>query len=140
MGLTSVLVDHARTIRQQRTGEKVEGQPQIIPQVSEWFRCRIEQAETSQQADDGHWYRVARTSVITSKYDSKRDLLEILATDYIQVVSSDVDTGEDTIWQVSGDVVPMRRRRGILGFYFNVDQVRESPTWMRELPPGLPQF
>lgn len=116
----------------------MEGQPQIRPVLTEWFRCRLEPADTSARDDDGHWKRIARTWLICKKRDVKGHLLEILATDYIQIVSDDVDVGEDTIWEIDGDVTPMRKRKGVIGFEFKVKQVRERPTWMTSIPPGTP--
>lgn len=111
----------------------MEGQPVIKAQPSQWFHCRLEPADTSARNDQGHWVRKATTWVVCLKHDIDRKPVVVLATDYIQIVSADVDTGEDSIWQIDGDVVPMRRRKGIIGFEFKVNQVRESPTWIQEM-------
>lgn len=133
MGLQTALVDRARCLRQVRTGSKVEGQPQLALEASSWFRCRVDTADTSERSDDGHWSRTARTYILTGTKDMDRQPLTILSSDYLQILSDDIDMGEDAIWQIDGDVAALRRRRGVIGYEFRVVQVREAPTWAQKM-------
>jgi hypothetical protein len=137
MGLQAVLVDKARCYRQVRRLDadgnemRVEGRPIYDTEVSEWFKCRMEPADTTEQSDEGHTRRTARTWIVCGKRDVKHQPVAIHATDTVQVSSDDVDLGEDAFWEIDGDVIPMRRRKGVLGFEFKVTQVRETPTWVQ---------
>jgi len=133
MGLQSVLVDRARVLRQVRQGQKVEGRPLYDIEASDWFKCRLDVADSSEQAEDGRWKRVARSWVTTARRDMKHQPLLIYATDLVQIVSDDLDTGEDYFWSIDGDVVPMRKRKGVIGYEFKVVQIREAPTWVQKL-------
>lgn len=133
MGLQSVLKDRARCLREIRTGEKVEGQPVVQTVASEWFKCRLEIADVSERNDDGRWRRVAHSWLVLGKHDVHQQPVQVLAGDLLQVQSDDIDVGEDQIWRINGDVIPMRRRSGILGYEFRVEQEREAPTWVRKL-------
>lgn len=128
MGLRSVLVDRARTVRRAPTPLKVEGRTAFADVKGEWFRARLDLRGYPQTRDPGSRAKTIKTpSLMFATKDLVGGAIEVRATDRIEVRS--VQLGDAT-WEVTGSPEPWRKKRLVIGYQVPVRRVDEEQVDM----------
>lgn len=128
MALGAVLKDRARYVRNEPAAVKVEGSTVMVSDSSPWFRARLEMTALPESQDSqGRSRIVPAPSLMFGVRDSEGNSLirddggcVISAQDRIEVESRELGTA---IWEVTGDPVPMRKKRTVLGYQAPLQRV-----------------
>lgn len=123
------LVDKARRVAPQATGQKVEGRTRFTTTHGTWFRCRLTFQVSAEAGDRGGENRVVEHATLMF---GKRDLSGVPLTDpdtgrcvvraTDRIETSSLQFGS-SLWEVTEEPKPLRRKRSILGYETSVARV-----------------
>lgn len=122
MALTAALVDRARTVSKGSTGRKVEGMTRMATLHGPWFRARLFPQGAPQEFDNGRPRVVSSPTLMLGVRDSNGDPILINANLSIEVDSKELGR---SIWKVTGDPEPIRKRRRVIGYVAALERVIE---------------
>lgn len=126
MGLTSVLVDRGRVLRQAAQPLKVEGRTQFVAtEPGTWFDCRLFMP-ASPESYDPATVRKRVVRVPTMLYDTEDEQgneLTMAVTDQVEIESDDLGSAT---WQVTGAPEPLRKKTGIIGWQVTLRLVENA--------------
>jgi hypothetical protein len=121
----SALVDRARIVERESTGQKVEGTTLMSPTHSAWFKCRLFLESASERKEQGERRKVVATpQVLCALRDENGELVVIEAEMRMEISSTELGTAT---WNVSGDPEPIRKKRSLIGWLASIERVVERP-------------
>lgn len=124
MALGAALVDRGRVVRLGEPGPKVEGTTKYKDVKGPLFKCRLEEGQQSEGEVNPNRKRVtANANMIYDKKDSSGNVLEIRASDRVEVVSQELGTA---IWEAGGSPEPLRKRRKVIGWEIPLRRVEDN--------------
>jgi hypothetical protein len=123
MGFQGALVDRAVRIRKGTDGTRVEGSTIYSDVESASIKVRLDLSAASERLEDGRAVTEPGPSLLVYRRDLEGNYLDWRATDRIRVVSSEL--GTDT-WEISGDPVPLRKKRRVIGWQLPLKRVEEN--------------
>jgi hypothetical protein len=125
MAYRSVLVDRARLLREAAQPVKVEGTTISDEVRGPWFRVRLTIPPAGDAPDTAGARRrvVDRPTLLTDKRDETGEPVEIKHTDRIEVDSKQLGRA---IYEVSGRVEPIRKKRSVMGWQATIHRVLDE--------------
>lgn len=123
------LVDKARRVAPQATGQKVEGRTRFTTVHGSWFKCRVTMEASPEAADQGGENRVAEHAVLLfGRRDTEGTLMTdpdtgrcvVRPTDRIETSSLQLGS---SLWEVTEEPRVLRRKRSILGYEASVVRI-----------------
>lgn len=138
MALGAALVDRARPIRKRKSAERVEGMTMVRPVSGEWFKARLFPVASPAEEDEQRGRRRAlkRPQLMYGVKDAVGDPIVLSFDARVEVDSPQLGR---SIWRVTGVPQPMRKKRSVIGFLADVEQVDEAES--REIgPPSVGEF
>lgn len=130
MALGSALVDRARRVYNSPQPDRVDGETVFSAVHEAWFRARLTLSDETESDDSGARRRTIERGTLMfgvrdlsggSLFD-ERGRARLVASDTIEVSSKQLG---DFTYEVTGDPMPYRRRRRIIGFEAPVTRVEE---------------
>lgn len=131
MALGAALKDRARAVRKLDTTHKVEGTTVMATETTAWFKCRLDLLGGQKGASasgrnfgrgEGNAERVQFTpSIMFGVKDSEGNSLidddtkecVVRAKDRVEVDSPELG---HVMWEVTGNPLPMRKKKRVIGF------------------------
>jgi hypothetical protein len=135
MAIGAVLVDRARVIERLAAGVKVEGTTMTATSSSAWFRARLFLEGSPERREQGERKKVVATpQLMFAMKDENGELISglddsfptaVLAKSKVEVNSAQLGR---SVWFVTGDPQPIRKKRSVIGWLANLERVVERPV------------
>ena len=122
MGFLYALVDRARLIRREDTGQKVDGRRVYETTETPWFRARLTLTQSGEQKQSGRTRVMRGPELLYALTDDAGNSVSLHADDRVEVMSDDLGRG---VWGVNGEPELMRRRTGLVGGLAILQRVEE---------------
>lgn len=124
MGFRTALVDRARTITQEPTGQVIGGTRRFTYVRGEWFRCRLTLPGAPENLEAVTFRRTAVVvpTLLYGMTDEVRDPVHLGLEMRLEVKS---DALGDEVWDVVSDPEPLRRKRRVLGWQVTLRRVED---------------
>jgi hypothetical protein len=125
MALGAALVDRARLIASEPTGERVEGTTYFAPMEGEWFRARLFLPAAQEGPDQPRGYRraISHPQLMFGMRDAAGELVRLHFNDRVLVQSVEQDVY--SVWKVNGEPQPIRKKRSMIGWLANLEKSLE---------------
>lgn len=103
-------------------GSKVEGTTPLEDAEKAWFHCRLTIASKSKSWEAGGARPVVAgaANLIFKRTDENGRAVTVIAGDRLEINIAGVST---SIWSVTGDPLPIRKRKAVLGWKVPVNAV-----------------
>ncbi len=122
MALGAALVDRARAVTRERTGASVDGEQLRGLVTAQWFKARLEVPQSPESPGPGSGRRrtVRQPSLLVAFKDLDGRPVELSNAMRLEVDSAQLGR---SLWEVSGDPAPLRKRRRVIGWQVTLAQV-----------------
>jgi hypothetical protein len=125
VAIGAALVDRARTVRREATGQRVEGTSLMAPVFGEWFRARLflDMQQYAERDEQGERRKVVHTpQLMFGVRDVVGGAVAVLAEEEVEVDSPEFGR---QVWRVTGDPQPIRKKRAVIGGLVTLERVVE---------------
>jgi hypothetical protein len=123
MALGSALVDRARKVRRESTGQKTEGTTHMVPTHGSWFKARLFLNDAPERLEQGDRKKaVATPQLLYAFTDLGGDPVALHADEKVEVASPELGTA---VWRVTAEPQPIRKKRRVIGGLVTIERVLE---------------
>lgn len=123
MGLTSALVDRARTLRQEpATGQRVAGRTPMLQMPSAWFPARLEMPAGNETPgpQGGRRRSIKHPTLMIDSFDDENQPVSLTGKDKVEVES--IEYGR-AVWELEGDPQPIRKREEVIAYQATIKRI-----------------
>lgn len=130
MGLGVALVDRARLVKNESSGEKVEGTRVFVPTSGEWFKARLTLNAAPEVEPPSYKGEISSSIHATARSatlmyairDTVGSPVTLVASDRVEVNSAALGTA---VYEVTGDPEPIRKKRAVIGWTATLTRANE---------------